>query len=38
VITTTDLEHVPGARDPSVARVGVAEGSILHEASARAVA
>jgi DNA replication and repair protein RecF len=34
VITTTDLEHVPGARDPGVTRVGVAEGAILHDAGA----
>jgi DNA replication and repair protein RecF len=34
VITTTDLEHVPGARDPGVTRVGVAEGAILHDTGA----
>lgn len=34
VITTTDLEHVPGARDAGVARVAVAAGRILQEAAA----
>jgi DNA replication and repair protein RecF len=31
VITTTDLEHVPGAGDPDVTRVAVSEGRILQE-------
>jgi DNA replication and repair protein RecF len=34
VITATDLEHVPGARDAGVARVAVAGGRILQEAAA----
>jgi DNA replication and repair protein RecF len=34
VITTTDLEHVPGARGPAVARVAVASGAVLCEAVA----
>jgi DNA replication and repair protein RecF len=34
LITTTDLEHVPGARDGAVARVGVAGGGTLCEALA----
>jgi DNA replication and repair protein RecF len=32
VITTTDLEHVPGAEDPEVARVGVSDGRVVQEA------
>ena len=31
VVTTTDLDHVPGAKDGDVVRVGVAEGAILQE-------
>jgi DNA replication and repair protein RecF len=34
VITTTDLEHVPGATDAPVARLAVADGRILQEAVA----
>jgi DNA replication and repair protein RecF len=34
VITTTDLEHVPGAAEPGVVRVGIAEGKILQAAVA----
>jgi DNA replication and repair protein RecF len=34
VITTTDLEHVPGATDAGVARLAVAEGRILQQAVA----
>jgi DNA replication and repair protein RecF len=33
VITTTDLEHVPGAHDEGVVRVAVADGAILEEAT-----
>jgi DNA replication and repair protein RecF len=31
VITTADLEHVPGASAPDVTRIGVADGTILQE-------
>jgi DNA replication and repair protein RecF len=34
VISTTDLEHVPGGRDADVARIAVAGGRILREAVA----
>jgi DNA replication and repair protein RecF len=34
IVTTTDADHVPGARADGVARVGVAGGSILSEALA----
>jgi DNA replication and repair protein RecF len=34
VIATTDLTHVPGAADPSVARLRVSPGAILQEALA----
>ncbi|HWH09914.1 MAG TPA: DNA replication and repair protein RecF [Solirubrobacteraceae bacterium] len=34
VVTTTDLDHVPGARDGAVARVAVTRGSVLCEAVA----
>jgi DNA replication and repair protein RecF len=34
VITTTDLEHVPGAGDGSVARLVVSDGHVLQEAVA----
>ena len=34
VITTTDLEHVPGAADGDVTRVTVSEGAILQDALA----
>jgi DNA replication and repair protein RecF len=33
VITTTDLEHVPGAAEPGVTRVAVVEGRLLQEAA-----
>jgi DNA replication and repair protein RecF len=33
VITTTDLGHVPGAEDPGVARLAIAEGAVLQEAA-----
>jgi DNA replication and repair protein RecF len=32
VITTTDLEHVPTATDPAVARIAVADGRLMQEA------
>ena len=32
VITTTDLEHVPGASEDGIARVAVADGAVLQEA------
>jgi DNA replication and repair protein RecF len=38
VITTTELDQVPGARDPSVTRVTVAEGAVLEAAEGRAAA
>jgi DNA replication and repair protein RecF len=34
VITTTDLDHVPGAREGGVARLGVSAGRVLHDALA----
>jgi DNA replication and repair protein RecF len=34
VITTTDLEHVPGAGDAGVGRIGVRDGRLLAEALA----
>jgi DNA replication and repair protein RecF len=34
VITTTDLEHVPGAAEPGVARLAVADGRVLSVAEA----
>jgi DNA replication and repair protein RecF len=34
VVTTTDLAHVPGANAPGVARVAVADGTLLQEALA----
>jgi DNA replication and repair protein RecF len=34
VITTTDLEHVPGAASPDVTRIAVSDGRILQEALA----
>jgi DNA replication and repair protein RecF len=33
IITTTDLEHVPGVHDDGVVRVAVADGAILEEAA-----
>jgi recombinational DNA repair ATPase RecF len=32
VITTTDLEHVPGAGEEGVARLTVVDGGVLEEA------
>jgi recombinational DNA repair ATPase RecF len=34
VITTTDLEHVPGASSPDVTRIAVSDGRVLQEAVA----
>jgi DNA replication and repair protein RecF len=34
LVTTTDVDHVPGARADGVARVGVADGRVLSEALA----
>lgn len=34
VITTTDADHVPGARDPGIARLRVASATVLQEALA----
>jgi DNA replication and repair protein RecF len=34
VITTTDLEHVPGAREPAVARIAISAGRVLQDALA----
>lgn len=34
VITTTDLEHVPGADEPDVTRLAVADGAVRREESA----
>jgi DNA replication and repair protein RecF len=31
VITTTDLDHVPGARDARVTRIAIASGQVLHD-------
>ncbi len=36
VITTTDLDHVPGARDGDVVRIAVADGGILQDVRAAA--
>jgi DNA replication and repair protein RecF len=33
LITTTDLGHVPGADEPSVTRLAIAEGAVLQEAA-----
>jgi DNA replication and repair protein RecF len=33
LITTTDLAHVPGADDPAVTRLAIAEGAVLQEAA-----
>jgi DNA replication and repair protein RecF len=35
VVTTTDVEHVPGAADPGVLRLVVADGHVLEDAFAR---
>jgi hypothetical protein len=37
VVTTTELAHVPGAEDPDVTRVAIAEGRVM-QAAAGAVA
>jgi DNA replication and repair protein RecF len=34
VITTTDIEHVPGAMSPDVSRIAVSDGRVLQEAVA----
>jgi DNA replication and repair protein RecF len=34
LITTTDLDHVPGAREPGITRLAVSEGTVLQEALA----
>jgi DNA replication and repair protein RecF len=34
VITTTDPQHVPGASDPQIARIAIADGRVLQEALA----
>ena len=34
VITTTDLEHVPGAREAGVTRLAIAAGRVLQDALA----
>jgi DNA replication and repair protein RecF len=34
IITTTDIEHVPGATEPDVARLAVADGEVREEAIA----
>jgi DNA replication and repair protein RecF len=34
IITTTDVEHVPGAHDADVSLLAVSEGRLLHEAAA----
>jgi DNA replication and repair protein RecF len=33
LITTTDRSHVPGADEPGVARLAIAEGAVLSEAA-----
>jgi DNA replication and repair protein RecF len=33
LITTTDVGHVPGAEDPGVTRLAIAEGAVLREAA-----
>jgi DNA replication and repair protein RecF len=33
IITTTDLEHVPGASEASVVRISIADGAVLEEAA-----
>jgi recombinational DNA repair ATPase RecF len=33
VIATTDLSHVPGADDPAVERVAIADGRVLQAAA-----
>jgi hypothetical protein len=38
VLTTTDLDAVPGARDPEVARVTVSGGAVLEATGDRAAA
>ena len=34
VITTTDLDHVPGARDVAVERLAIDQGQVLQDALA----
>jgi DNA replication and repair protein RecF len=34
VITTTDLEHVPGGGEEGIARLSIAEGAVLEEVAA----
>jgi hypothetical protein len=34
VITTTDLDHVPGAASQDVVRIGVVDGRVLQDALA----
>ena len=34
LITSTDVEHVPGAREAGIVRVAVASGRILQDAAA----
>jgi DNA replication and repair protein RecF len=36
LLTTTDLEHVPGAGEPSVKRIAVAGGRLLEDVLAAA--
>jgi DNA replication and repair protein RecF len=38
VITTTDPDQVPGAREPGVTRVTVADGAVMEAATGRAAA
>ena len=33
VVTTTDLSHVPGADEPGITRLAIAEGAVLQEAA-----
>jgi DNA replication and repair protein RecF len=33
IVTTTDLEHVPGASDDGVMRIAISEGAVLEEAA-----
>ena len=35
VVTATELAHVPGAEDPEVERVAIAEGRVLQAAAGR---
>jgi DNA replication and repair protein RecF len=38
LITTTDVDHVPGAADPGVTKISVADGRILQDVADRAAA